>query len=271
MISNELLEQIIYLSEKGILVDKNLINHIVLDEINNSDYITKDIFSGLTFEKIYEKDIMCLCNTLKGIITVDLNKLYKYHRRTENVLYTNLQIVRYVLHELEHLKEKYKSTKDDTIKLLLDISNPDIMYDIYKSKLLSKKRKDKKVDKLYFKLYNFIPGERIADIDSSLKILKSVKSYPKNLNIHKKLEKDYINNLYSGYIKVFKGNMFNVPLEDYLYNINQEKYLYDFKFYSSDKKEFYDNVTKLYSIEDKMRFGLPITIDESKVISSRNR
>lgn len=65
--------------------------------------------------------------------------------------------------------------------------------------------------------------------------------------------------------------MFNVPLEDYLYNINQEKYLYDFKFYSSDKKEFYDNVTKLYSIEDKMRFGLPITIDESKVISSRNR
>lgn len=271
MVSNELLEQIIYLSSKNILIDENLIVKVILEQINKADYITQDIFSRVVFDKISEKDIMCLCNTIKGIIVVDLNKLYKYHRKIEDTLYINLQIIRYVLHELEHLKEVYKSTKDDITKLLIDLSDPNIMYDIYMNKLLSKKRKDKKVDKLYFKLYNFIPGERIADIDSSFKLLESINSYPKKLNITKSLEKDYINNLYRGYVRVFKDNMFNIPLVDYLYNIKKEEYLNDFEFYSNDIDEFYNNTTKLYSIEDKMRLGLPITVDESKVINGRIR
>ena len=154
MVSNELLEQIIYLSSKNILIDENLIVKVVLDQINKADYITQYIFSKIVFDRIREKDVMCLCNTIKGIIVVDLNKLYKYHRKIEDTLYINLQIIRYVLHELEHLKEVYKSTKDDITKLLIDLSDPNIMYDVYENKLLSKKRKDKKVDKLYFKCSN---------------------------------------------------------------------------------------------------------------------
>ena len=52
MISQELLDEIIYISLRKKFIDKEFIERIVLDIISKSDETTKNIFGGLYFRKI---------------------------------------------------------------------------------------------------------------------------------------------------------------------------------------------------------------------------
>ena len=51
MISNELMEEIIYLSSKGKILDKKIILKIALSILNSLDDYTINKFNGITFEK----------------------------------------------------------------------------------------------------------------------------------------------------------------------------------------------------------------------------
>ena len=145
------------------------------------------------------------------------------------------------------------SLEDD----LLDVKRTDVtIEDIVKRALEYKK--------IYNQYYRVNPIERLADINS----------YSTLINVLRKFEDDTIN-LYKYELIQFREvllrgyelrDIFLCPTRKYLKGINQSQAWTNFEFYNPNYLKLVANVKRMYSLPVRLKYGLPITIDEHRFL-----
>ena len=184
MISDELIEEIIYTSLKGKYLNKLQILKIACDVIEKLENSTKYNFSGIDFSITSWGDKAFAETSIEeGKINFDLNniKIALMRDKYENYisyLSKNIYIISILFHEIEHLREPYKILTNPLDRKLL---NYNINYIYYEYDLINPKCKvitNKKIMNFYLKNWDYVPAERIAEIDSKSRLFYSFKKYP---------------------------------------------------------------------------------------------
>ena len=132
MISQELMDEIIYVSLKNQIISKELIEKIVIDIINNCDVVTQNLFNGLYFEKIdWEFAIAALEPNSR--IVADYDEILSLCEDSTHMTFLekNLYILHYIFHEIEHLKEDSKIMKNDYESIILKYGSGKYIYNRY--------------------------------------------------------------------------------------------------------------------------------------------
>lgn len=253
MISNKLIEEIIYISSKNKFIDKEMVLKILIDSMKEDDDIVKRRLNGLTFNRVDSG--VASCDKKRGIIVVDIYKIYNQKNSNEyvylSILSYNLFIVQCILHELQHLKEFYQKNENDFESLLIKYSSSEFLY--YNIKNDQEKR-----NLFYKKVYKLIPNERLANINSSEALLQSLNNYP-NFSLNYLDSLLFINNLHIDYFKIGyilqKNYQYNFPLYEYLNVIGID--LKTINYILEIVNEFNDIDSKT-----KMKYGLQITTED---------
>lgn len=284
---NELLEEIIYLSNNDKYITRDLIEKIIEDRVNQENKNVIDKFNGVIFGNTHwHGNVMCSCDVTDGNILVNYEKIIKEYQKIKkiNLLEQNLRILSYLFHEVNHLKEESVIELLNFESLLLSYSGLDMFYPIVENKIkhiryltddkLYKRILDRKIDELYLKIYDKIPAERFANIRSYKEVLESIYNYP-NFKENYNKELKYINELYKdqyylGYDNYKKQDKYYTgPLLDYLKFIKMPDLLDDFGFYCEDIKVFLNKSSKEFSIEERMLYGLPVTLEETDELDKK--
>lgn len=284
---NEYIEEIISLSNKDKFITPNLIKKIIEDRVNQEDSNVIAKFNGVTFGNTnWCGDVMCSCDITDGNIIVNYKKIIGEYKKIKkiNLLEQNLRILSYLFHEVNHLKEESIIELLNFESLLISYSGLDIFYPIVEKKIkhiryllddnLYKKILDRKINELYLKIYDKIPAERIANIRSYKEVLEAIYNYP-NFKENYNKELKYINELYKdqyylGYDNYKKQDKYYTgPLLDYLKFIKMPDLLDDFDFYCEDIKRFIEKSSKEFTIEERMLYGLPITLEETNELDKK--
>lgn len=254
MVSNELLEEVIFVSKHNKLIGKDLILKIIMYNIYTADPITQNKFNSLCFsEKI---NTLGLCNTRSGDITINLNECYKdvLELRNTTTLQKNLELICNILHEIEHLKESYKISLNDFEGKLLKIADAADNYSDSEEAIFA---------------YISNPSERIANAMPLKNILNNIKRYP-NFDRelfygYKHINNRYLEELKFGYIKI-SPDKYNIPLVFFLKHIKKLNYLKNESLKLCFKNEIKSGNIDL---EKKFMYGLKVTLDEVKELDKR--
>ena len=269
MINEELLDEIIYVSLKNEYISKKLIEKIVLDIIVNCDLITQNEFGGLYFEKM-EWDFAIAALKPDSTIVADYDEILDISKGEQNQTYLekNLYILKYLMHEIEHLKEYSKKLKGDYEAKIIKFGDGAYIYDRYYLPMFSKTKKrefsenfaSKKYKLFYKNNWSIIPCERIAEITSRKNLLDSLKQYPdyeKNyFKEYKRLTNFYINGLKLAYRKLESGR-YNVPIIEYFTNLDRLSDIKRLGFDAESKKMRKE--IKILTPQTRMMYGMPIT------------
>lgn len=258
MINQEFLDEIIYISLKKQFISKELIEKIVFNIISNCDETTQNLFGGLYFKDIKwdgmiaEVDENCNINANYDKMIELADKDCRTH------LEKNLEIMSYLLHEIEHLKEDLKKQDNTFESKIVNYGCNEFIY--YKlKKLVLEKVKDgakaKKIINSRYKKFNekkwgLIPCERIAEVTARKNIVESLASYPgydeKFFNEYKNLNNFYIDALKMEY-PYREYSISSAPIYRFYNSLDELKRL----------KYIMSIVPKL-TVEEKMMYGFPI-------------
>lgn len=273
MISNELLEKVIYISNQEKLINENLIEEVALYIINQADSGTQNNFNGIDFSYRLKGQQLAYFDNETKVIGFDLQKIYLYLSNfLSSKLYSNLSILQILLHELEHVKEKSKLLENSLESKLINYSSLENIYKECALKFhfdLENKNDIKKflikVNKYYLSIWETIPNERLAEINSSKNLLYSIYNYPKFKTEYSDAF-DFFNEYYqkSCYMGYSLKNM-RSPIFTYISKIKkalkeENKYLEVLNYINYAKKGD-------YTLEEKLMYGLPVfkqKIKESK-------
>lgn len=281
MISNELLEEVINVSKKKKFISKGLLFRIIINTIENSNDITKERFKEIKYVNFDNRFALASCQRNLGIIEVDYKNIIGSKKEFTDVSYltSNLLIIQSVMHEVEHLNEEYKTTKKGFKAQLLRINSQKFLDNMWKDKskkFISKRKRQKYIDDKYLQYstqyWEIFPVEKIAEAESFELLLGSLDKYPNFKKNYKKeyifILKEYINKLKQGYIYNSQTEKYNVPLRDYLKFINYYVKYEDLNLVLQKSNETKNLRTK-FSIEERMKFGLPITNEDIKQVTSK--
>lgn len=253
MINNELLEEIIYISNKEKFIKEDLIIKIFIDLYKQLDPYTQNLFKELCFGEIDRKtETRGICYQEEGIIKLDLEQIFKEQNeyRYRSMLSKNLFILSILIHELQHLKELYKMTIDNFEGKVLKSSN------------------DVEDDDLLDKLYECDPSEKIAFANSWNYILNSLNLYPNFKEDHFKefafVNNKYIDNLKIGYNYIKDKGHYNIPLINFLKKTNNVKLIKEV-----NTLKFIIDIKKNMSLEDKLKYGLNVSLNEIKNLNKQ--
>lgn len=278
---NEYLEEIISLSNKDKFITKQLIEKILNDLVDDECRFNQVIFGNTS----WSGNVKCSCDVNSRNILVDYEQLNNdYNKSKKSSLQKNLILLSYLSHEVQHLKEDSVVKLLNFESLLISYSNIDMFFSIAESKLkhikylvndeLYKKILEKKQEQLYLKIYDKVPAERIANIRSVKKIFEIIYNYPgfreKYIDDFKFINNLYREQYYLGYDNYkSNGKYYKGPLLDYLKFIKMSELLGDFDFYCEDVKRFLEKASKQFSIEERMLYGLPVTLQETDELDKK--
>jgi len=283
MIKNEIIEEIIYKSNKQKIIDKLLLARIAIDEIDQADDIVKSNFSDIRFVKIKNNSSLAQAYKYKGIIEYDYKKsINSTLKKESDYLLINLKMIHYLLHEVEHLKELSKLNKCDFEANLLELSSEKYLYSLIVESLSKKYKSTRKIKKNSYKLFDdinlekwtILPTEKIAELDSSKMLIKSLNSYPDFKNKYsesfKNIVCDYFDTLKMGYVYQEKKEKYNSPLVEYFKVLRELGDSITLENLGIPKEKYFDTLKKL-SIENKMRYGLFITNEEMEKVEKQKK
>ena len=123
MISENLFKEVIDISNKGMLLDKQMIRRLVRKIISNTDFSTRRRYKYTCFRNC---DNFCeKTNINEGKIYFSIKTSYEEVDEFNNIsiLEKNLHIIAIILHEIEHLKEPSKTRKNGFDGKLIRISD----------------------------------------------------------------------------------------------------------------------------------------------------
>lgn len=284
---NEYLEEVISLSNKDEFISKELIEKIINFRVEQEDKVTKEKFSGVIFGKTnWSGNIMCTCDMNSGNIFVDYEKIMSEYIKVNkiNMLQKNARIISYLFHEVNHLKEDSIISLLNFESLLISYSGFEVFYPLVETKIkhfrylindcLYKKIFEYKQDKLYLKIYDKIPSERIANIRSYKETFEVFNNYPnfkeKYIDDLEYINEIYRNQYYLGYDNYNKqGKYYKGPLLDYLKFIKMFNLLEELDFYCEDIKRFIEKTSKEFTLEERMLYGLPVTLKETEELNKK--
>ena len=271
---------------------------IITKEKNIKDYIEKTTII-LPFNNS-NKSLGSAYNAKTKELQINLSpelKSIKYNisffnNRNYRILLYNINVVLTILHELDHVEINKKMNIDEQIidsvygHLLFDIKNPkiielteeefDALNDDEKKKIqnefISSSIRICK-NSLYYQLFHDKnPIERRANINSHLylsQVLDNLDNTSLSNNALDKIRllelKEFIKKCRYGYTS--KGAITNSPSYDYIKTIQQEEALSKIDIYNSDCLIAYNNAKNTYTLQQRILYGLPLTINEFKEIN----
>lgn len=252
MISNELLDEIISLSNKDKFINKKIIIKALEEVLNYFGHEKSKKFNGLIFTGLSTKgDMRGLFSPETNQIFLDINRTYKdVLKLAPNKLGSNLDIIGILFHELEHFKEQFKVKENN-----------------FEAKLI--KLSDITDEKLYENLYDCVPIEKLAYANSFEILLNNILNYPNfkenNFETYKYINNQYISLLKLGYIYVESIEKYNIPLFEFL---QASKKLNKLNELIKLKKADETNKNKL-SLENKFKYGLPVNKEDVEELNKR--
>lgn len=277
----EYLEEIISLSNQNKIITKELIEKILYDISDEECRLNKVIFGNTS----WTGNVKCSCNIETRNIVVDYATLNNdYNKSKKSSLQKNLILLSYLFHEVQHLKEESIIKLLNFESLLISYSSFDAFCILADKKLrhikslvdydLYKKLIERKQDLLYLKIYDKIPGERLANIKAYKEVLENIYTYPNFIKKHvddfKHINELYKNQYYLGYDNYKKrGKFYKGPLLDYLKFIQMPDLLDNFDFYCEDIKRFIEKSSKKFTIEERMLYGFPVTLEETDELDKK--
>lgn len=277
----EYLEELINFSDKDKIITMELIEKIIYDIVKEEYRFNEVIFNNTN----WSNDVMCSCDIVSRNIIVDYKNIDKeYNKSKRNSLQKNLIILSYLFHEVNHLKEEKIMELSNFESLLIAYSSFDIIGLLADKKIkhmkylindeLYIKILETKQDRLYLKIYDKIPGERIANIRSYKEVLESIYNYPNFKEKYngdlEEINKIYIKQYYLGYDNYKKQEKYYPgPLLDYLKFIKKSGLLENLYFSNKNTKLFLETSSKKFTIEERMLYGLPVTLEETKVLDKK--
>lgn len=281
MLSNELIEEVIYVSSKGNFVNKDLLLKIGLNIIDDLEEVTKSKFNEIKFVDLNGEFGLANCSRTLGVIEVDYNALISQEKQNKfySYLKSNIDIIQYFFHEIEHLNEFYKEQKFDLEAKLIGISSGifigDVIYNLSCKYNISEEEKnnfiDNKFDKFQETYWNILPIEKIAEVDSYKNLLESFKKYPNFITKYPKLYyylvDNYIDSYKIGYKYNDKKKNLNIPLIDYLNSLKTLECNIELKDLGIVLKT--GVVENKLSSLDKFKYGLPITLENAKDLNKQ--
>ena len=279
MLSNELIEEVIYVSSKGEFVSKELLLKIAFNIIESLDDITKSKFNEIKFVDLKGDFGLANCSRTYGIIEVDYEALINQER--QNIFYSylksNIDIIQYFFHEIEHLNEFYKEQNYNLEARLVGISSgifiSDVIYNLaYKYNINEEEQDnfiDNKFNKFQERYWEILPTEKIAEVDSYKNLLDSFKKYPdfsvKYPKLYYYLVDKYIDSYRLGYKYNARNKKLNIPLINYLNALKTLECNIELKDLGIVLKE--KNIDNNLSSLDKFKYGLPITVENARALN----
>ena len=211
-----------------LIVHKSLNDYIL--NINIQPIRSNNLASYSTYDKIitvYIKTIEIMIENIENNILIN-NKF-------EKTLYENLLILQIILHEVEHAnQQKIVQCENNIEAFIIRLSN--LVEDRYEGIL-----------------YEYCPEERLAEIKSFDELIKITKILNKNLLVLSELlSTERLKRLLRAYH--YKDFSINVPIIDYFTIGKKIKVLNAF--------EFNDNIYELFSLDERFKYGFPISNDE---------
>lgn len=201
----------------------------------------------------------------KGFYNQDNRTITIYSNRIKNMLARdfgflpitdqNLIFVRVLIHEINHAKQFKMCFTDDSFEAQL---YQDSFGYFYTSFLLHKAHLT-----IYNRYHDFFPIERMADIDSARICL--------GISEHLKTELSF-NHLYAKFLMADyqEPTKYFSPLEYYAIKTNST-ILRRQPFYDKSRNQMLCNVQELYSLDERLRFGLLISDSEYQLIRKPNK
>lgn len=182
----------------------------------------------------YTKEITIYTEMIEQMVK-DIESNILIANNFEIVLYKNLSILQVLLHEVEHANQQKIAYNDNTLEALI----------IRLSFLVNNSYDDY--------LYEFCPEERLAEIKSFEEIGKLICYINKKLTyLPNIIEMEELKRNLRGYH--YKNGSVTIPIVDYFNNCCNQKIF--------DVFDLMHNVINNYTLKDRFKYGLPISIDE---------
>lgn len=273
------------------IADKKFVQDAIEIISNNNDldnYIDKIEISD-------SKEKFNNYNYLDQILTINIKETLSYCKNIflrKKILFINLTVVLTIFHELDHVKLKIDcdinpdSIETIFLKILHEIELPKTMskeeyaYLTYEERVqLENNFKlailDVEKRRLCYELYHdMVPSERRAniisniDLDNVMKKLYNTSLKQDELEKIRRYElKQFIKKCLYGY----KYNYItNSPSIDYIEKALDTEKLDRIKIYNKDIETFYKNARSNYSLQERILYGLPLSINELREINKES-
>ena len=249
------------------IFDQNVLQILYQIFINNYYNIEKSLHS---IEVVEDPKIDALYRTESKKIVLNINKIVAEMSTNipklkldnqEAIYYQNIMILLCLFHELEHSRQAVVSQDKKTLYQLLIYYGKSLGLSSQNQPSTSKYANQKK--QLYEKTYQYNPCERDAYIYSAKEVLEIIaKEETISTNIQKYIEYLFIKFSLSGYIAP-KEKIIS-PTETFLTMIGKRDIWQEMPFYSNLDLVLYSRVKARYTLEERLRYGLPISINEYK-------
>lgn len=282
----DILKLIYDYSVNGKLVDLafiNIIIEIVVSKKSLNNYVRNVQFTN----KLEKNDYSVACaayNPFTREILVDYESVQiaiensSYYdclfTTLEQIMFRNLTITQYILHELEHaFQNKQTDDKsDDSLEaklinasLVLEqtINNPSVMKAFLRGEILAKDLAIYILQnrELYKQYYSFNPSERLAQVYSFRTIVDLIAPMKERVpNLYEFNQASLIEEMLRGYTDSWNQGI--CPTEVYLFGIGQGNVWSELDFYDQDSNQLLRNVSDSFDLGRRLALGLPVSINE---------
>lgn len=172
--------------------------------------------------------------------------------------YYNIQLLLIMFHELQHVRQIYKAQNNGILGTLMFYGKTLGTPPSEENETGEYKRM---VTNLYNRTYEYNPCEREAYIESA-RTVKSIIGRVAFIDVN---ILDYLNHLelkssLKGYIKVC--DIVSCPSEIYFSMIGNELIWKNLPFYSDKNKKIVKNTKKIFTLQERLTYGLPIDYKE---------
>ncbi len=250
-----------YMKVQDYLTDIDVIDDFSKNERSVAGY-NSELKSMLIFTKGIEK--FCKDKFFNSKMS-DIEKVYVY----------NAELIRIINHEFEHTNQYKKIDTSDDLEAKILRNGSSLLTNKQKSILLNsgcakeelEELKIKRYD-IYKSIYNKTAEERLADHYSYLLVCQLVDNLKGGLpGVYKFFNGNRLFNSIDGYID---EDSFTVsPAIDTFKLYGNEESLNEFDWYSENKEKTLVKVMNKHSLDERIKYGLPITGNEFRV--SRNK
>ncbi len=163
--------------------------------------------------------------------------------KTEKVFAKNLDITRYLLHEIEHASQHKK----------VDSNHPTLETNLLRMSF----KHSQEEPNLFLQKYIYAPSERMAEIDAAENIKKIITPLKQSLPTLMEYENIFVlKKRIKGYERKIYG--LEAPTCNFLFAFEE---LHSFDFYDQNYPKMVENISKNYSTTEILRLGLPIDYD----------
>lgn len=240
---------------------------IVIDYKKLDDYVKKLTFTKDLNDLVFasygsiEKEISLNFAYIYGLVDT-LSCFMQLFTGDERLIFIYLIIIQNLLHELEHAHQarKYDIAVDRSLEtMLIRACNkpffiPDGLYTSREEAIAAITGRRKQY-------YLYDPMERLAEIKSMTETANVVKcvrrEYPELFSFMQSLAKERYLLAYA------EANEVGLcPTQIYLDGVGRHDEWKKFSFYSDDNDELIRKVSKKYSLEFRLKHGLPVSMDE---------